>query len=114
MDAQKATTSDVPVSPHTGSFAPRRRLLVILVTFVATLFAFGRPKSMASSRPSDIPAAAPGCPQVASLYPFLHAPLDAELDELYASPLFKLDAYERLGKAVRIPFVLRSGNPLEF
>ncbi|KIY67309.1 carboxypeptidase S [Cylindrobasidium torrendii FP15055 ss-10] len=51
----------------------------------------------------DIMATAPACPQVASLYPSLHASLDAELNALYASTLFKLEAYERLGKAVEIP-----------
>ncbi|KAK0497225.1 hypothetical protein EDD18DRAFT_1161183 [Armillaria luteobubalina] len=44
-----------------------------------------------------------GCPQISPLFPKKHADVDATLDSLYRSDTFKLEAYELLGGAVRVP-----------
>ncbi|EEB97140.1 hypothetical protein MPER_03597 [Moniliophthora perniciosa FA553] len=42
------------------------------------------------------------CPQVPPLFPSSHARLDAQLDEIYLTDAFKLNAYELLGSAFGI------------
>ncbi len=44
-----------------------------------------------------------GCPQISPLFPKAHGDVDATLDSLYRSDTFKLEAYELLGGAVRVP-----------
>ncbi|TCD69101.1 hypothetical protein EIP91_008743 [Steccherinum ochraceum] len=43
------------------------------------------------------------CPQAAPISPSLHADLHNDLEDTYASNTFRLEAYESLGGAVRIP-----------
>lgn len=45
------------------------------------------------------------CPQVGAMYPSKHADLDEQMDALYRTNAFQLDAFEKLGGAVRVPSV---------
>lgn len=56
--------------------------------------------------PTDQPILDIGCSQVAPIQPSKHESLLQELDKLFHTKEFKLDAYESLGGAIRVPLVL--------
>lgn len=45
------------------------------------------------------------CPQSGAIYPVKHADLDSQLERVYQSKSFQLDAYEKLGGSIRVPLV---------
>ncbi|ESK94909.1 gly-x carboxypeptidase [Moniliophthora roreri MCA 2997] len=94
-------------APHLFAGLPWKRLALTGALLIgAVLYQIGvldKPDWTIQLLSQGYPESSLTCPQVSPLFPSSHARLDAQLDELYHTDAFKLNAYKLLGGAVRIP-----------